>query len=61
MLIQNEAAKIKEKLENGLLYGERVDMTDPDEVMVAAYYAGWYSGMGRLWDPFEPTFQEARD
>jgi hypothetical protein len=37
-IITEQATKIRREVEGGRLYGEAVDMTDADMVLVAAYF-----------------------
>ena len=37
MLINTEAEKIRKKIDGGSLYGDPVDMTDTNSLIVAAY------------------------
>jgi len=45
-IIKGWAEELRAKLENGRLYGRPIDMTDPDEVLVASFCMGqtdWYT------------------
>ena len=39
--IKIEAHKILEMITTSHLYGDKTDISNPDHVIVAAYYAGW--------------------
>jgi len=39
-LIKQEADKIRCKIQGGALFGDPIDMNNPDHVLVAAYYWG---------------------
>ena len=39
-LIHIEAELIREKMKDGTLYGEKIDLQNLDHVIVAAYYRG---------------------
>ena len=39
-IIRDKAAEIRNQIKDGRLYGELIDMDNPDMVLVAAYLAG---------------------
>ena len=44
--IASDAAKVRERLRGGLLYGRPVDLEDADMVIAAAYYMGYLEALG---------------
>lgn len=46
MNVERHYEDIVARLRDGKLLGQPVDMDDPKMIAVAAYYAGYYTGMG---------------
>lgn len=47
-IIQQKAKTIREKLQGAKLFGLEINLEDPEEVMVAAYFMGEAVGMDAM-------------
>ncbi len=43
LMIKDEADNIKKQMKNGKIYGQDVNMDNINHLIVAAYYAGFFS------------------